>query len=59
MARKRSRKDLEIDQATIGDRLADADLATAVVTFPEKARKVPLNMRIEPELVELSSRIAD
>jgi hypothetical protein len=59
MVRKRSRKDLEIDRATAGDRLSDADLATAVVTFPEKARKVPLNMRIEPELVELSRRIAE
>ena len=59
MTRKRSRKDLEIDQATAKDQLSDADLETAVVTFPEKVRKVPLNLRIEPEVVELSRRIAE
>lgn len=58
MARKRRRKDLEIDRATAKDRLADADLETAVATFPPKTPKVPLNMRIEPELVALSRRIA-
>jgi|GEM_PF-2998893 len=59
MARRRSRKDLEIDQATAKDRLSDADLKTTVVIFPKKAQKVPLNMRIEPEVVELSRRIAE
>ena len=58
MARKRRQKDLEIDQATAQDRLSDADLDTAKVIFPEKSRKIPLNMRIEPEVVELSRQIA-
>ena len=40
------------------DRLSDADLNTAVVVLPEKGRKIPLNMRIEPEVVELSKQIA-
>lgn len=59
MAGKRSRKDLAVDQATAGDQLADADLATAVVVIPEKGRRIPLNMRIESEVVELSRRIAE
>jgi hypothetical protein len=29
-----------------------------VVVFPEEGRKIALNMRIEPEVVELSRRIA-
>ena len=59
MARRRSQKDLKVDRATARDRLSDADLQTAVVTLPEKVRKVPLNMRIEPEVVELSRQIAE
>ena len=58
MASKRRQKDLQIDQATAQDRLEDADLDRAKVIFPEKGRKIPLNMRIEPEVVELSRRIA-
>ena len=58
MAAKRSRKDLGIDQATAEDRLSDADRRTALTVFPKKARKVSLNMRIEPEVVELTKRIA-
>ena len=58
MPEKRRRKDLEIDRATEKDRLSDADLNTAVVVFPEKGRKIPLNMRIEPEVVELAKQIA-
>ena len=59
MARKRSRKDLEIDRATERDRLSDADLDTAVVTFPKQAPKVALNMRIEPEVVALARQVAE
>jgi hypothetical protein len=59
MARKRSRREFTVDQVTAGDRLADADLATAVVVVPEKGRRIPLNMRIESEVVELSRRIAE
>jgi len=58
MARKRNQKELTIDQATLQDRLSTADLDTAVVIFPEKGRKIPLNMRIEAEVVDLSRRIA-
>ena len=58
MASKRRQKDLEIDQATAQDRLEEADLDRAKVIFPEKGRKIPPNMRIEPEVVELSRRIA-
>jgi len=59
MAKKRIQKDLRVDRATEEDRLSDADTETAVVVFPERGRKIPLNMRIEPEVVELSRRIAE
>ena len=59
MARERSRKDLEVDRATERDRLSDADLDTAVVTFPQQAPKVALNMRIEPEVVALARKVGD
>lgn len=59
MSKKRSQKDLKTDRATERDRLSDADTETAVVVFPERGRKIPLNMRIEPEVVELSKRIAE
>lgn len=52
MARRRSQKELKIDRATAKDRLSDADAKAAVVTLPEKARKVPLNVRIEPKAIE-------
>ncbi len=58
MTKKRSRKDLEIDRATEKDRISDADLDTAVVTFPNKTPKIALNMRIEPEVVALAKRVA-
>ncbi len=59
MSKKRSQKDLKIDRATEKDRLSDADTETTVVVLPERGRKIPLNMRIEPEVVELSKRIAE
>jgi len=52
MARRRSQKELKIDRATAKDRLSDADVQTAVAIFPEKARKVPLDVRIEPKAIE-------
>ena len=58
MAKTRSKKDLEIDQKTGSDTLNDADLESAVVVSPEKNRKVQLNMRIEPEGIELAKQIA-
>jgi hypothetical protein len=48
MARRRSQKELKIDRATARDRLSDADLQTAVVTFPKKVRKVSLNITNQP-----------
>lgn len=59
MSKKRSQKDLKIDRATEKDRLSDADTENAVVILPERGRKIPLNMRIEPEVVELSKQIAE
>ena len=59
MAKKRSRRDLAIDRAKEKDRLQDADLDTAVVTFPRKTAKIALNMRIEPEVVALAKQVAE
>ena len=58
MAKARSKKDLETDQKTRIDTLEDAGLESATVVLPKKSRKVPLNMRIEPEAIELSKQIA-
>ena len=59
MAKKRSRRESEIDRVTEGDQLSDADLETAVVTFPKKGRKIALNMRVEPEVVALAKTVAE
>ena len=58
MAAKRNRKDMHIDRETSEDTLTDGDLESAVVVYPERNKKIPLNMRIEPEAVELSKQIA-
>jgi hypothetical protein len=55
---KRSKKNRDIDNITANDTLSDADLSGAVITFPEKSKKVQLNMRLEPELIELTKQIA-
>ena len=58
MTQKRTQRDLEIDQETEKDRLSDAKLDSAVVTFPKKTAKIALNMRIEPEVVNLAKQVA-
>ncbi|MCZ6632683.1 MAG: hypothetical protein O7G87_04700 [bacterium] len=59
MTQKRTQKDLEIDRETEKDRLSDAELESAVVTFPKKTAKIALNMRIEPEVVDLAKQVAE
>ena len=59
MARKRSRKESEVDRATEEDGLADADLETTIVSFPKRSRKIALNMRIEPDVVALAKQVAE
>ena len=54
----RSLKDQKIDQDTENDSLADADLNSAVVFIPKKTPKIPLNMRIEPEVVAQAKQVA-
>ena len=58
MTQKRTQKNLEIDQETEKDRLSDAELESVVVTFPKKTAKIALNMRIEPEVVDLVKQVA-
>ena len=59
MAQKRTQKDLEIDRETEKDQLSDAELESAVLTFPKKTAKIALNMRIEPEVVDLAKQVAE
>lgn len=58
MSTKRNSKDIEIDRATETDRISDADLDSAMISFPQKTAKIALNMRIEPELVAQARQVA-
>lgn len=55
---ERNAKEQAIDQATENDSLSDADLESAVITYPKKTRKIALNMRIEPEVVTQAKQVA-
>ena len=55
---KRSSKDLKIDKDTEKDTLEDAILSKTAINYPQKPKKIALNMRIEVEAVELSKKLA-
>ena len=56
--KRRTKKDIEFDELTANDSLLDADVSSAEVVFPGKKRKVPINMRLEPEAVKLAKQLA-
>lgn len=56
--RKRSKREVDIDTKTAGDTLDDAALDRAFITFPRRKKKIALNMRVEPEIVAITKKIA-
>lgn len=56
--RRRTKKDIEIDEVTANDSLLDADVGSAEVVFPGKKKKIAINMRLEPEAVKLAKQLA-
>jgi len=55
--RKRSAKDIAIDDATATDTINDADLLSAVIVYPEKDKKF-IKIKLEDEILQLCKRIA-
>ena len=58
MTKKRRKKDNEIDELTANDSLLDVDVGSAEVVFPDKTKKIAINMRLEPEAVKLAKQLA-
>ena len=55
---RRRKRDIEIDELTANDSLSEADVDSAEVVFPEKTKKIAINMRLEPEAVKLAKQLA-
>ena len=55
---RRAKRDIEIDELTANDSLSEADVDSAEVVFPEKTKKIAINMRLEPEAVKLAKQLA-
>lgn len=56
--KRRTKKDIEIDELTANDSLLDADVSSVEVVFPGKKKKMAINMRLEPEAVKLAKQLA-
>ena len=56
--RRLKKKDIEIDELTANDSLSDADVDSAEVIFPNKTKKIAINMRLDPEAVKLAKQLA-
>ncbi len=55
---RRRKRDIEIDDLTANDSLSEADIGSAEVVFPDKTKKIAINMRLEPEAVKLAKQLA-
>jgi len=56
--KSRTKKDIEIDQLTESDSLSDAGVSSTEVVFPSRVKKIPVNMRLEPDAVKLAKQLA-
>ncbi len=55
---RRRKRDIEVDELTANDSLSEADIDSAEVVFPDKIKKIAINMRLEPEAVKLAKQLA-
>jgi len=57
--KKRSARDLAVDEATSNDTIKDADLSTAEFVYPRQMKKISFKIDIDEKIFELCKKIAD
>ena len=57
--KKRSERDLAVDEATSNDTIKDADLSTAEFVYPRQMKKISFKIDIDEKIFELCKKIAD